>query len=90
MYCPRIKFWYTSIQTKLWYWLVARPTLELEQSWFIAVRMEASVQLPTCTRLSLLQKESTVNPQGSAVHRIWPDEVLPVPVRTSVHTGDRS
>ena len=21
MYCPRIKFWYTSIQTKLWYWL---------------------------------------------------------------------
>ena len=59
-YCPRIKFWYTSIQTKLWYWLVTHSTLELEQSWFIAIRMEASVQLPTCPRLSLLQKETTV------------------------------
>ena len=60
MYCPRIKFWYTSIQTKLWYWLVTHPTLELEQSWFIAIRMKASIQLPTCPRFSLLQKETTV------------------------------
>ena len=60
MYCPRIKFWYISIQTKLWYWLVTRPTLQLEQSWFIAIRMEANVQLPTCPRLSLLQKETIV------------------------------
>ena len=56
-------------------------------AWFIAIRMEASVQLPTCPRLSLLQKETT---QGSAVPHIWPEEVLPVPLRTPVHTGDRS
>ena len=60
MYCPRIKFWYTLIQRKLWYWLVTRPALELEQSWFIVIRMEVSVQLSTCPRLSLLQKETTV------------------------------
>ena len=51
---------YTSIQTKLWHWLVTRPTFELEQSWFIAIQMVASVQLPICPRLSLLQKEPTV------------------------------
>ena len=45
---------------KLWYWLVTRPVLEFEHSWFIVIRMEASEQLPTCPRLSLLQKETTV------------------------------
>ena len=36
------------------------------------------------------RKKLQSNPQGSAVHHIWPEEVLPVPVRTLVHTGDRS
>ena len=35
---------------------MTRPTLELEQSWFIATRMEASVQLPTCLTLTAVER----------------------------------
>ena len=34
------------------------------------------------------RKKLQSNPQGSTVHHIWPKEVLPVRVRTSVYTGD--
>ena len=38
------------------------------------------------------RKKLQSNTQGSAVHHklIWPEEGLPVPLRTPVHTGDRS
>ena len=49
MCCPQIKFWYTLTQVNLWDWLVMHPMLELEQSCFIAIRTEATAQLPTVT-----------------------------------------